>query len=38
MVAAKVLDEVAVWQKAEGRGILANASKIAHDIANDTGR
>src|SRR3984957_14837158 len=33
---AKVLDEVAGWQKAEGRGILANATKIAHDIANDT--
>jgi nucleotide-binding universal stress UspA family protein len=33
---AKVLEEVAGWQEAEGRGILANASKIAHDIANDT--
>jgi nucleotide-binding universal stress UspA family protein len=33
---AKVLKEVAGWQEAEGRGILANASKIAHDIANDT--
>ena len=33
---AKVLEEVSGWQKAEGRGILANASKIAHDIANDT--
>jgi nucleotide-binding universal stress UspA family protein len=33
---AKVLEEVAGWQKAEGGGILANASKIAHDIANDT--
>jgi nucleotide-binding universal stress UspA family protein len=33
---AKVLEEVAGWQKAEGRGILANASKIAHDIATDT--
>jgi nucleotide-binding universal stress UspA family protein len=33
---AKELEEVAGWQKAEGRGILANASKIAHDIANDT--
>src|SRR5205823_160957 len=31
----KVLEEVAGWQKAEGRGILANASKIAHDIAKD---
>jgi nucleotide-binding universal stress UspA family protein len=31
----KVLEEVAAWQKAEGRGILANASKIAHDIAKD---
>jgi nucleotide-binding universal stress UspA family protein len=31
----KVLEEVAGWQKAEGRGILANASKIAHDITND---
>jgi nucleotide-binding universal stress UspA family protein len=34
----KVLEEVAGWQKAEGRGILANASKIAHDIANGTGQ
>jgi nucleotide-binding universal stress UspA family protein len=33
---AKVLEEVAGWQEAEGRGVLANASKIAHDIANDT--
>ena len=33
---AKVLQEVSGWQEAEGRGILANASKIAHDIANDT--
>jgi nucleotide-binding universal stress UspA family protein len=33
---AKVLEEVAGWQKAEGRGILASASKIAHDIANDS--
>jgi nucleotide-binding universal stress UspA family protein len=33
---AKVLEELAGWQKAEGRGILANASKIAHDIANET--
>ncbi len=33
---AKVLEEVAGWQKAEGGGILANASKIAHDIANET--
>src|SRR5271170_3468747 len=33
---AEVLKEVAGWQEAEGRGILANASKIAHDIANDT--
>ena len=33
---AKELEEVSGWQKAEGRGILANASKIAHDIANDT--
>jgi nucleotide-binding universal stress UspA family protein len=31
----KVLDEVAGWQKAEGRGVLANASKIAHDITKD---
>jgi nucleotide-binding universal stress UspA family protein len=31
----KVLEEVAAWQKAEGRGILANASKIAHDITKD---
>jgi nucleotide-binding universal stress UspA family protein len=33
---AKELEEVSGWQKTEGRGILANASKIAHDIANDT--
>ena len=33
---AKVLEEVSGWQEAEGRGILANASKIARDIANDT--
>ena len=33
---AEVLEEVSGWQKAEGRSILANASKIAHDIANDT--
>ena len=33
---AKVLEEVSGWQKAEGRGILANASKIAQDIASDT--
>ena len=33
---AKVLEEVSGWQKAEGRGILANASKIARDIATDT--
>jgi len=33
---AKALEELAGWQKAEGRGILANASKIAHDIANET--
>ncbi|MGB6516015.1 MAG: universal stress protein [Mycobacterium sp.] len=33
---APLLDEFAEWQEAEGRGILANASKIAHDIANDT--
>jgi nucleotide-binding universal stress UspA family protein len=33
---AAVLKEVAGWQEVEGRGILANASKIAHDIANDT--
>ena len=31
----KVLEEVAEWQKSEGRGVLANASKIAHDITND---
>src|ERR1700761_1284270 len=31
----KVLEEVSGWQKAEGRGILANASKIAHDITQD---
>ena len=33
---AEVLKEVAGWHETEGRGILANASKIAHDIANDT--
>ena len=31
----KVMEEVAGWQEAEGRGILANASKIAHDITKD---
>lgn len=31
----KVIEEVAGWQNAEGRGILANASKIAHDITKD---
>src|SRR6202521_2229558 len=30
---AKELEEVSGWQKAEGRGILANASKIPHEIA-----
>ena len=35
---AKRLEELAGWQQAEGRGILANASKIAHDVANDTER
>jgi nucleotide-binding universal stress UspA family protein len=32
----QALEEVAGWQEAEGRGILANASKIAHDITKDT--
>jgi nucleotide-binding universal stress UspA family protein len=32
---AKASEEVAGWQKAEGRGVLANASKIAHDITKD---
>jgi len=32
---AERLKEVSGWQKAEGRGILANASKIAHDITKD---
>lgn len=32
---AKAAEEVAEWQKAEGRGVLANASKIAHDITKD---
>jgi len=32
---ARALEEVARWQKAEGGGILANASKIAHDITKD---
>jgi nucleotide-binding universal stress UspA family protein len=35
---AEALKEVSGWQKAEGRGILANASKIAHDIADDSSR
>jgi nucleotide-binding universal stress UspA family protein len=33
---APLLDEFAEWQEAEGRSILANALKIARDIANDT--
>jgi len=33
---AKVLEEVAGWQKSEGRGILANASKIVHDITGES--
>ena len=32
---AKVLEEVAGWQEAEGRSMLANALKIAHDITKD---
>src|ERR1700729_639617 len=32
---AEALKEVAGWHEAEGRGILANASKIAHDISKD---
>ncbi|BBX45052.1 universal stress protein [Mycobacterium cookii] len=30
---APLLDEFAKWQESEGRGMLANASKIAHDAA-----
>ena len=33
---AKELEEVAGWHKAQGHGILANASKIAHEITKDT--
>jgi nucleotide-binding universal stress UspA family protein len=33
---APLLDEFAEWQEAEGHSILANASKIAHDITQDT--
>ena len=33
---AKASEEVAEWQKAEGHGVLANASKIARDITKDT--
>jgi nucleotide-binding universal stress UspA family protein len=32
---AEGLKEVSGWQEAEGRSILANASKIAHDITKD---
>jgi nucleotide-binding universal stress UspA family protein len=31
----KASEEVAGWQKAEGGGVLANASKIAHDVTKD---
>ena len=33
---APLLDDFAEWQKAEGRSILANALKIAHDTAGST--
>ena len=33
---APLLDEIAEWQKAEGRSILANALKIADDAAGNT--
>jgi nucleotide-binding universal stress UspA family protein len=33
---APLLDDFAEWQKAEGRGILANGLKIARDTAGDT--
>jgi nucleotide-binding universal stress UspA family protein len=33
---APLLEELAGWQEAEGRSILANALKIAHDTAGDT--
>jgi nucleotide-binding universal stress UspA family protein len=33
---APLLDEFAEWQEAEGRSILANALKIAHDTAGNT--
>lgn len=33
---AKLLEEVTGWREAEGRGILANASKIARDITKDS--
>ncbi len=32
---APLLEELAGWQEAEGRSILTNASKIAHDTADD---
>ena len=35
---APLLDEFADWQEAEGRSILANALKIAHEAAGDTVR
>ena len=33
---APLLEELAGWQEAEGRSILANALKIAHDTAGNT--
>jgi len=33
---APLLEELAGWQEAEGRSVLANALKIAHDTAGDT--
>jgi nucleotide-binding universal stress UspA family protein len=35
---APLLEELAGWQEAEGRSMLANALKIALDTAGDTGR
>ena len=35
---APLLEQLAGWQEAEGRSILANASKIAHDTVADTVR
>jgi nucleotide-binding universal stress UspA family protein len=35
---APLLEQLAGWQETEGRSILANASKIAHDAIADTAR